>query len=116
MKFFAMFTSGLILSVTSVAALAEAQLDVRITPANSELKANIEGYVGSPGERDSESLKHFSIGAEEQARRAAQALGYYQATISSEVQPGRDSQPKLVIKSQPGDPIRLREVTVRIEG
>jgi translocation and assembly module TamA len=116
MKFFAMFTSGLILSVTSVAASAEAQLDVRITPANSELKANVEGYVGSPGERDAQSLQHFSIGAEEQAQRAAQALGYYQAVISSDVQTGRDKQPRLVIKIQPGEPIHLRNVNVRIEG
>lgn len=116
MKFFAMFTSSLILSVTSVAALAEAQLDVRITPANSELKANVEGYVGSPGERDVQSLQHFSIGAEEQAQRAAQALGYYQAIISSDVQTGRDNQPQLVIKIQPGEPIHLRNVNVRIEG
>lgn len=116
MKFFAMFTSSLILSVTSVAALAEAQLDVRITPANSELKANVEGYVGSPGERDAQSLQHFSIGAEEQAQRAAQALGYYQAIISSDVQTGRDNQPQLVIKIQSGEPIHLRNVNVRIEG
>ena len=116
MKFFAMFTSGLILSVASVAAAADARLDVRITPANSELKANIEGYVGSPGERDAQGLQHFSIGAEEQAQRAAQALGYYQAIVRSEVQNGRDNQPQLIIDVQPGEPIHLRNVTVRIDG
>lgn len=116
MKLLAMFTSGLILSVSSLAALADAQLDVRVTPANSALKANIEGYVGSPGDRDADSLLHFSIGAEEQAQRAAQALGYYQAKIASEVKAGRDNQLQLVIKVQAGEPIRLRTVNVRIEG
>lgn len=116
MKLLAMFTSGLILSVSSLAALADAQLDVRVTPANSALKANIEGYVGSPGDRDADSLLHFSIGAEEQAQRAAQALGYYQAKIASEVNAGRDNQLQLVIKVQAGEPIRLRTVNVRIEG
>lgn len=116
MKLLAMFTSGLILSVSSLAALADAQLDVRVTPANSALKANIEGYVGSPGDRDADSLLHFSIGAEEQAQRAAQALGYYQAKIVSEVKAGRDNQLQLVINVQPGEPIRLGTVNVRIEG
>ncbi len=116
MKFFAMFTSGLILSVTSVAALADARLDVRVTPANSELKANVEGYVGSPGERDAQGLQHFSIGAEEQAQRAAQALGYYQAVVRSDVQNGRDNRPQLIIDVQAGEPIHLRNVTVRIDG
>jgi translocation and assembly module TamA len=116
MKFLALFTSGLILSVCSVSAYAEAQLDVRVTPANSALKANVEGYVGSPGERDADSLQHFSMGAEEQAQRAAQALGYYQAKIDSEVKTGKNKQLQLVINIQPGEPIHLRNVTVRIEG
>lgn len=116
MKFLARFTSGFILSVSSVVAFAEAQLDVRVAPPNSALKANVEGYVGSPGERDADGLQHFSIGAEEQAQRAAQALGYYQARIASDVGTDRDNRPQLVIHIQPGEPVHLRNVTVRIEG
>lgn len=116
MKFLALFSSGFILSVCSVTALAEAQLNVKVSPANSELKANIEGYVGSPGERDADGLQHFSIGAEEQAQRASQALGYYQAKIDSEVKTGKNNQLQLVINIQTGEPIHLRNVTVRIEG
>ncbi|MEN1833676.1 autotransporter assembly complex family protein [Pseudomonas lijiangensis] len=98
----------------SATALAQARLDVRIKPANPELKANVEGYVGSLGERDAEALKHFSLGAEEQAQKAAQALGYYQAQIDSQVT--GDQDPKLVMTIHPGEPIRLRNVTVRIDG
>ncbi|MET0947178.1 MAG: autotransporter assembly complex family protein, partial [Pseudomonas sp.] len=116
MKPFVKLFSGLFLVFSSVAALAAAQLDVRITPANSELKANIEGYVGSPGERDQESLEHFSIGAQEQAQRASQALGYYQARIDSEVVKGKDGALQLVINVQAGEPIHLRNVTVRVDG
>ncbi|KFE49067.1 autotransporter assembly complex protein TamA [Pseudomonas syringae] len=116
MKPFVKLFSGLFLVFSSVAALAAAQLDVRITPANSELKANIEGYVGSPGERDQESLEHFSIGAQEQAQRASQALGYYQARIDSEVVKGKDGVLQLVINVQAGEPIHLRNVTVRVDG
>lgn len=116
MKFLVWFTSGFILSVCTVTASAQTRLDVSITPANSELKANVEGYVGSPGERDADGLQHFSMGAEEQARRAVQALGYYQAQITSDVKKDRDGQLRLVISIQPGEPVHLRNVTVRIEG
>lgn len=116
MKPLAKIISGLFLVISSAAASAASQLDVRITPANSELKANIEGYVGSPGERDQDSLEHFSIGAEEQAQRAAQALGYYQARIDSEVVKGKNDTLHLVINVQAGEPIHLRNVTVRIDG
>ncbi|HEX8593110.1 MAG TPA: autotransporter assembly complex family protein [Pseudomonas sp.] len=116
MKPFVKIISGLLLICSSAAALAASRLDVRITPVNSELKANIEGYVGTPGERDQESLEHFSIGAEEQAQRASQALGYYQARIDSEVVKSKDGTLQLVINVQAGEPIHLRNVTVRIDG
>lgn len=98
----------------SAAALADARLDVQITPANPDLKANIEGYVGELGERNAQALRNFSLGAEQQAEKAAQALGYYQAQIDSEIQGGEN--PRLIIKVLPGEPIRLRNVVVRVEG
>ena len=54
----------------------------------------------------------------EQARKAAQALGYYQAQIDSQVKPSpkADKGPQLVLSIEPGEPVRLREVTVRVEG
>lgn len=120
MKFHGRFTRGLFLLCTvqlsSFAALAQTQLDVRIKPSNAELKANVEGYVGSLGERDIEALRRFSVGAEEQALKAAQALGYYQARIDSEVEPGKDKDLRLVINIESGEPVRLRTVTVRVDG
>lgn len=100
--------------VTSCAAFAQSELDVRIKPSNDELKANIEGYIGGLGERDEEALSRFSRGAEEQARKAAQALGYYQPQIDSEVKGGK--KPRLVLNIDPGEPVHLRNVTVRVEG
>ncbi|WP_065258315.1 autotransporter assembly complex protein TamA [Pseudomonas bananamidigenes] len=114
MKFPGRFTSGVLMLLTSCAALAQSELDVRVKPSNDELKANIEGYIGSLGDRDEEALQRFSRGAEEQARKAAQALGYYQPQIDSEVKGGE--KPRLVLKIDPGEPIRLRNVTVRVDG
>ncbi len=113
------FTCGLILCLaSSFAAAAPSELVIRIKPANNDLKANVEGYIGSLGERDEEALLRFSRGAEEQARKAAQALGYYQAQIDSEVLPPRADHkgPRLRLNIEPGEPIRLRNVSVRIEG
>lgn len=113
------FTCGLILCLaSSFAAAAPSELVIRIKPANNDLKANVEGYIGSLGERDEEALLRFSRGAEEQARKAAQALGYYQAQIDSEVLPPRDDDkgPRLRLNIEPGEPVRLRDVTVRIDG
>jgi len=103
---------------SSFVAAAPSELVIRIKPANTALKANVEGYIGSLGERDEEALVRFSRGAEEQARKAAQALGFYQAQIDSEVLPPRneDKGPRLRLTIEPGEPIRLRNVTVRIEG
>ncbi|MFJ2367087.1 autotransporter assembly complex family protein [Pseudomonas sp. NPDC087697] len=114
MKFPGRITSGLLVLFSSVAALAQSELDVRIKPSNDELKANIEGYIGGLGDRDEEALLRFRRGAEEQALKAAQALGYYQPHIESEVKNGKS--PRLVLNIDPGEPVRLRNVTIRVDG
>ncbi|PXX63763.1 autotransporter secretion outer membrane protein TamA [Pseudomonas sp. LAMO17WK12:I10] len=104
----------MLLLFTSCAVLAQSELDVRVKPSNDELKANVEGYIGGVGDRDEEALLRFSRGAEEQARKAAQALGYYQPQISSEVKGGE--KPRLVLNIDPGEPVHLRNVTIRVDG
>lgn len=111
-------TWGLILWAASSVVWAQSELLVRVKPANKALKANVEGYIGSLGDRDEEALLRFSRGAQEQARKAAQALGYYQVRIASEVKPPseKDHPAQLIIHIELGEPVRLRNVTVRIEG
>ncbi|WP_434562512.1 outer membrane protein assembly factor [Pseudomonas sp. Z5-35] len=114
MNFPGRMTSGALLLSLSCAALAQSELDVRVNPSNDALKANIEGYIGGLGDRDEDALLRFSRGAEEQARKAAQALGYYQPQIDSEVQAGK--APRLILTIDPGEPVHLRNVTIRIDG
>jgi len=111
-------TWGLVFWAASFAAWGQSELLVKVKPANKVLKANVEGYIGNLGDRDEEALLRFSRGAQEQARKAAQALGYYQAQVDTEVKPPAkaDQSPQLIIKIDPGEPVRLRNVTVRIEG
>ncbi|MEQ7922673.1 autotransporter assembly complex family protein [Xanthomonas sp. WHRI 1810A] len=115
MKFPSKVISGFLLVFSSVTAFGADQLDVRIKPSNAALKANIEGYVGDLGERDERALERFSVGAVEQAQKAAQALGYYQAQIETEIKTSGNA-PRLVLHVQPGEPIHLRNVTLRIDG
>ncbi|WP_092403194.1 MULTISPECIES: autotransporter assembly complex family protein [unclassified Pseudomonas] len=114
MNFPGRMTSGALLLSISCAALAQSELAVRVKPSNDQLKANVEGYIGGVGDRDEEALLRFSRGAEEQARKAAQALGYYQPQIDSEVEGGKT--PRLILTIDPGEPVHLRNVTVRIDG
>jgi len=111
-------TWGLVFWAASFAAWGQSELLVQVKPANKALKANVEGYIGTLGNRDEEALLRFSRGAQEQARKAAQALGYYQAQIDTEVKPPAkaDQHATLIIHIDPGEPVRLRNVTVRIEG
>ena len=97
------------------AVAAESQLDVRIDPANSALKANIEAYVGSVEGRDETALRRLRRTVQQQAVQAAQALGYYQARIRARVR-GDDKNPRLRIDVSPGEPVKLRTVDIRIEG
>ena len=114
MKFPGRFTSAFVLLISSCAAFAQSELVVKVKPANNALKANVEGYIGSLGDRDEEALLRFKRGAIEQALRASQALGYYQPTIDAEVKAG--DPPRLELNIDPGEPVHLRNVTVRVEG
>ncbi|MDM8350239.1 autotransporter assembly complex protein TamA [Pseudomonas sp. sp1636] len=114
MRTFPTVCAGLALFLLSTSVLAEARLVVRVQPANPALKANVEGYIGSLGERDREALQRFRRVAEAQAEKAAQALGYYQAQIVSEVSAGEPL--RLSVRIVPGEPVRLREVILRIDG
>jgi translocation and assembly module TamA len=105
---------SLALLLISTGALAAGELDVRISPANSALKANIEGYVGSLEGRDGQALRRLRRVAEAEADKAAQALGYYQARIRSRIEEGET--PRLVLEVEPGERVRLRNVSIRIEG
>lgn len=108
-------STGLLLIVFSSGLLAaEARLQVRVQPADSALRDNIQAYIGTLGERDAKALQSFQRAAEQRAEKAAQALGYYQAQISSEVSEGPPAT--LRVRVQAGEPVRLNEVLLRIDG
>lgn len=91
-----------------------AELDVNVEPSNRALRENVENYIGDLGDRNEQELLRYSRIAQEQAEKALQALGYYNGEIESEVSGGEN--PRLTLRIEPGDPVRLRDITLRVEG
>lgn len=96
-------------------AVAAAELEVLLSPANRALRDNVEVHVGDLGERSAERLRRFTRHAEREAASALQALGYYRPQIRSEVLE-KDGKGILRLHIEQGEPVRLREVAIRVEG
>lgn len=101
---------ALLLSASATAA----ELEVRLEPRHDALRENIVNHIGTLGDRDARELLRYSRIAHEQAEQALQALGYYRGRITSEVQ--STDTPRLVLTVEPGEPVRLRGVVLRLEG
>lgn len=104
--------AGLLFLLTS--SVYAAELDVTVRPSNAALRENVENYIGELGDRSEPELLRYSRIAQTQAEKALQALGYYNGTIETEVIAGET--PRLRVRVQPGEPVKLREVTVRVDG
>ena len=107
----------LLACLVSCAALADgasaAELSIKIKPANKALRENVENHIGDLGDRDVEALQRYSRIAQAKALTAMQALGYYSPTITTEV---LDDPPKLVVHIARGEPTRLNQINIDIEG
>ncbi|HYQ40196.1 MAG TPA: autotransporter assembly complex family protein, partial [Pseudomonas sp.] len=114
MKRISLPASALLLAMVAADAGA-AELQVLLAPKRKALRDNVEAYIGPLGERDAAALQRFARSAERDAAQALQALGYYHARIRSEVVE-EGGQPILRLHIEQGEPVRLREVTIRVEG
>lgn len=104
--------AGLVLLLA--APVFAAELDVDVEPSNGALRENVENYIGDLGDRTEDELLRYSRIVHDQAEKALQALGHYNATIETEVIGGEP--PRLRVRIEPGDPVRLRNVTLRVDG
>lgn len=101
-------------SLFASVAVCSAELEVIIEPSQRALRENVENYIGSLGDRDEQELLRYSRIAQQQAEKALQALGYYHGQFDTEVSGGEN--PRLTLRIQPGEPVRLRDITLRVEG
>ena len=102
------------LAVLLVSPAFAAELDVDVQPSNNALRENVENYIGDLGDRSEQELLRYSRIARDQAEKALQALGHYNSTIETEVIDG--DTPRLQLRISPGEPVRLRDITLRVEG
>ncbi|GAB3097538.1 outer membrane protein assembly factor [Aestuariicella hydrocarbonica] len=106
-------TLGLFLVCFAVAAAAK--LEVKIEPSHKEVKENIQAFVGAVEPANQAELTRLAKHVDEQASRAAQALGYYHSTNHIEFA-GTDDKPVIKLKVVLGPPVTLRHVNIEIDG
>ena len=107
-----LFCALLMLLATPV--FAAERVQVTVTPKSSELKKNIEAYIGDLSEGDLRTLQAAKRTVLKQTRLASQALGYYQTQIVLRISEG--DEPVLHVDVERGDPVRLRTVNIQVKG
>ncbi|WP_165856694.1 autotransporter assembly complex protein TamA [Marinobacter sp. JSM 1782161] len=100
--------------VWSASSLAEGQVEVRVEGDYPALQENATNFIGTVEDRTAENLRRYANHAESQVREALRALGYYEPRIRWRVE--GDEPPRLILDVVPGDPVRIANRDVRVEG
>jgi translocation and assembly module TamA len=103
-----------LLPAIAVAATPEKVLKYSLSGLEGELKNNAVAWLGEAPESTRERLG-FVVTAEEKIRLSLQALGYYRPVITVDV----DRTPpvwRMQIAVQPGEPVRIRSVSLQLLG
>ncbi len=93
---------------------AAGRIEVQVSPKSTALKKNIEAYIANLAQGDLKSLQAAKRAVQQQAQLASQALGYYQAQIVVRI--SEEDDPVLHVDVERGDPVRLRTVTIQVDG
>ena len=105
----------LLLLLLMLPGIAQAAIKLNITGLPDELEDNIKLSVGQPTSDSDRALKRYVDSLPEQASRALAALGYYSARIKVSTRQGDDG-PLVTIAVEPGDPVLINRVVLRIDG
>jgi translocation and assembly module TamA len=91
-----------------------ASLEYSVVGLKDELERNALAWLGDPPESAQQRIS-FVASAREKVERSLQALGYYSPDISVDIQRGEPVW-KMRIEVDPGEPVRIRDVTVQLLG
>lgn len=93
-------------------------LRLEVEGVDGALAENVRAYIGElPEIGNVREARAFADRSEERAGMALQALGHYRFDIDREVdRAGEDEGWTLRLDIDPGEPVRLREVEIRVEG
>ncbi|TGU71256.1 outer membrane protein assembly factor [Geomonas terrae] len=110
-------------SLTQAApARAAEPVEVEISGVEGDALENVRQALALPhglvreGKVDRLWLERFARQAPEKARVALQPYGYYRARVTAAVQGGGKEKSVLAVTVEPGEPVRVAEVEVRLEG
>ncbi len=94
--------------------LAQPALEFTLEGLEGDLEQNALAWIGSPPQTPQERLI-FVVSVEREVELSLQALGYYRPDIEVDV---KRSEPvwRMSIKVDPGEPARLRHVSVQVRG
>lgn len=98
----------------SASVIAAGQVDVRVEGDFPALQENASNFIGDVEDRSVDNLRRYASHAESQVREALRALGYYGPSIRWHIEDGEI--PRLIVDVVPGEPVKIRERDVRVEG
>lgn len=102
------------ISILGSVVYAANPVEVQVTPKSALLKKNIEAYIANLSQGDVKTLQAAKRVVQQQAEKASQALGYYQAQIVVRISEG--DEPVLYVEVERGEPVRLRTVNIQVNG
>ncbi len=94
---------------------AAVRLELEGLQQQPNLASQLLAFVGTPPDEGESALRNFVRSLETQARKALQAVGYYDADIAVRREQ-RDADTAVIIAVTPGKPVSLREIDIRIDG
>jgi translocation and assembly module TamA len=89
-------------------------LEYSVQGIKGEPEKNVMAFLGAAPESNPDRL-NFVVSARGRVTSALQALGYYRPDIDIQVQ-RTDPVWKLVITVEPGEPVRIRDISIQIDG
>lgn len=105
----------LLVCLLLVSLAGQAELRVNVQPANAAVRNNIEAFVGPVEAASRREMWRLARHSRDQALDAARALGYYDVRIRPRVT-GSNNAPVLELNVTLGEPVRLRNVDIRVTG
>lgn len=104
---------GITLAVLAGSAAMAAE--VRIEGVKGALLTNVEAYIGPPEETGRMSYRTLTRHAQEKAKEALEALGYYHPAITV-TRDGSDKEPVCVLTIDAGAPVLVNAVHIELAG
>ena len=89
-------------------------LEYKISGLDRSLRDNVRGWLGPPPENPEERL-NFMVSARDRINSGLQALGYYSADVTLDVDRSKPTW-KMRVEVVPNGPVRLQNIQIEIAG